>query len=230
MYGQHDQSVAGSDHRLRRGAVDRLELRSRLRPSEFKSDDPAALDVFGRPVTEGAFFAAGAPFNLLVPGVIVLDNSTLQQTGTLFGVEGGTAAPIPALSGSGVLAYVEFVTTAAGTGNSTIRVTDPVTATAVVPEPSALLLLGSALGALVPPRVIAPPGRTADVIEPGVQREGRCRSTPHVIPRGELHEIASIHAGDRARRERADLARQQRLGADQRERPLLRGPLGRTRR
>ena len=116
-------------------------------PSDLQINDPAALDVFGRPVTEGAFFAAGAPFNLLVPGVIVLDNNTFQQTGTLFGVEGAYGGPDPAPSGTGVLAYVEFVTTAAGNGSSTIRVTNPATVTAV-PEPSTVLLLGGALGAL----------------------------------------------------------------------------------
>jgi len=115
-------------------------------PADLQINDPASLDLFGRPVTEGEFFAAGAPFNVLVPGVIVLDSNTFLQTGTLFGVEGSYGGFDPAPSGNGVLAYIEFVTTATGNGTSTIRVTAPSTTTAV-PEPSAVLLLASALGA-----------------------------------------------------------------------------------
>src|SRR5262245_12336396 len=40
------------------------------------------------PVTEGDFFAAGAPFNLLIPGFIELDPITFAQTGRLFGMHG----------------------------------------------------------------------------------------------------------------------------------------------
>ena len=88
-------------------------------PADLQINDPASLDLFGRPVTEGDFFAAGAPFNVLVPGVIVLDSNTFLQTGTLFGVEGSYGGFDPAPSGNGVLAYIEFVTTANGSGPST---------------------------------------------------------------------------------------------------------------
>jgi hypothetical protein len=94
------------------------------------------------PVTEGDFYASGAPFNLLIPGVIVLDGA-LNQTGVLFGVEGAFGGFPPAPSGNGILAYVEFLVI--GTGESIITVTDPSTTSSAVPEPATLLLMGSGL-------------------------------------------------------------------------------------
>lgn len=90
------------------------------------------------PVTEGTFFASGAPFNLLVPGFVDLDPITLAQTGRLFGVYGafGGLGPLP--SGSGILAFVEF--TILGDGSSVIEVDGSVTA---VPEPATLMLLAT---------------------------------------------------------------------------------------
>jgi hypothetical protein len=116
-------------------------------PTDLLINDPAMLDPdgLGRPVTEGNFYSAGAPFNLLVPGVIVLDSTTLLQTGVLFGVNGAWGGLGTAPSGDGILAYVEFVKTAGGTGQSTITVTDPSVTSSAVPEPATLALLGSGL-------------------------------------------------------------------------------------
>ena len=90
------------------------------------------------PVTEGAFYSAGAPFNLLVPGFIDLDAS-LNQTGLLFGVNGAYGGFPPAPSGDGIIAYVEFIHIGTGNGDS-IRVTNTST-TSAVPEPATLALL-----------------------------------------------------------------------------------------
>jgi len=109
--------------------------------------DPFAGDIycslFTGPVTEGDFFAAGAPFNLLIPGFVDLDPVTLAQTGHLFGVNGafGGVAPFP--SGDGTLAFVEF--TVLGNGNSPITVTGSATAAATVPEPGTAILLVTGL-------------------------------------------------------------------------------------
>lgn len=109
--------------------------------------DPFSGDIFCSlltgPVTEGDFFSAGAPFNLLVPGVIVLDGITLLQTGVLFGVEGAFGGIPPSPSGNGILAFVEFVVI--GSGESIIRVTDPSVTSSAVPEPATLLLMASGL-------------------------------------------------------------------------------------
>ena len=95
------------------------------------------------PVTEGDFFAAGVPFNLLVPGVIELDGS-LRSDGKSVRCR-GCVRRIPALpSGDGILAYVQFVTSPDGDGNSDITVTDPST-TSAVPEPTTLALLAIGL-------------------------------------------------------------------------------------
>jgi hypothetical protein len=104
------------------------------------SGDPYCSLLTG-PVTEGAFFASGAPFNLLVPGFVDLDPVTLAQAGLLFGVNGafGGLGPLP--SGSGTLAIVEF--TILGDGSSVIEVDGPVT---TVSEPATLMLL--AMGGL----------------------------------------------------------------------------------
>jgi hypothetical protein len=73
------------------------------------SCDPFSGDVYCSlltgPVTEGDFFASGAPFNLLVPGFIQLDPMTFAQTGFLFGVNGAFGGSPPFPSGrSGVSA------------------------------------------------------------------------------------------------------------------------------
>ena len=93
------------------------------------------------PVTEGEFFASGAPFNLLNPGFIDLDPVTFAQTGLLFGANGafGGFAPLP--SGDGTLAFVQF--TILGDGSSVITVDGSVET--AVPEPSTLVLLTTAL-------------------------------------------------------------------------------------
>lgn len=98
------------------------------------------------PVTEGDFFSAGAPFNLLVPGVIVLDGITFLQTGVLFGVEGAFGGSLPGPSGNGVVAYVEFLVI--GTGDQNIVLTDPTVTSSAVPEPTTLLLLTGGLAYL----------------------------------------------------------------------------------
>ena len=103
--------------------------------------DPFCSLITG-PVTEGAFFSAGAPFNLLVPGFIDLDAS-LNQTGLLFGVNGAYGGFPPAPSGDGIIAYVEFIHIGTGNGDS-IRVTNTST-TAAVPEPATLALLACGL-------------------------------------------------------------------------------------
>jgi hypothetical protein len=115
-------------------------------PSDLQINDPGVLDLFGRYVTEGDFFASGAPFNLLVPGVIDLDSSTLLQTGLLFGVHGAYGGLPPAPSGGGIIAFVEFI--AVGEGDSTIRVSDQ-SVTSAVPEPSATILLAGVLTTLL---------------------------------------------------------------------------------
>jgi hypothetical protein len=97
------------------------------------------------PITEGDFFAAGAPFNLLIPGFVGLDPVSLAQTGSLFGVYGLYGGSTPAPSGSGVLAYIQFLQI--GDGSSVIDVGSdfedpPVTN---VPEPGTALLLLAAL-------------------------------------------------------------------------------------
>jgi hypothetical protein len=96
------------------------------------------------PVTEGDFFASGAPFNVLLPGFIDLDPTTLAQTGLLFGVNGtfGGFPPLP--SGNGTLAFVEF--TILGDGGSAVTVDGSVVST--VPEPGTLALF--AFGLIVP--------------------------------------------------------------------------------
>jgi hypothetical protein len=97
--------------------------------------------LFTGPVTEGDFFAGGAPFNLLNPGFVDLDPITLAQTGSLFAVQGAFGGVPPFPSGSGVLAFVEF--TLLGDGASPIEVNG--TAVSAVPEPGTLALLASGL-------------------------------------------------------------------------------------
>lgn len=110
--------------------------------------DPFGGDIycslFTGPVTEGDFFAAGAPFNLLVPGFVELDPNTLTQAGRLFGMHGAYGGIPPAPSGSGILAYIEFMLL--GTGDSPIGGDGTVVAEPVpvpVPEPGTLALLAA---------------------------------------------------------------------------------------
>jgi hypothetical protein len=115
--------------------------------------DPFAGDPYCSlmtgPVTEGDFFAAGAPFNLLVPGFIALDPATQAQSGSLFGVHGAFGGFGPAPSGSGTLAYIQF--TLLGGGDSPIDVggDDPPVTPVAEPGTLALVSLGIfALGSL----------------------------------------------------------------------------------
>ena len=120
-------------------------------PNDLQINDPAVLDpeFLGRPVTEGDFFSAGAPFNLLVPGFIDLDPTTLAQTGLLFGVHGEFGGfPGDEPSGTGVLAYVEFVKTSDNASVDSIMVTNQST-TSAVPEPATLALLAGGVIALL---------------------------------------------------------------------------------
>jgi len=112
--------------------------------------DPFGGDIYCSlltgPVTEGDFFAAGAPFNLLTPGFVDLDPVTFDQTGSLFGVTGAFGGVPPAPSGDGVLAFVEF--TQRGNGQSPIVVNGTALSDVTVPEPTTLALLTT--GLLVP--------------------------------------------------------------------------------
>jgi hypothetical protein len=109
--------------------------------------DPFSGDIYCSLVTsyatEGDFFAAGAPFNLLLPGFVDLNPSTLAQTGLLFGVTGAYGGPPPAPSGSGTLAFIEF--TRLGSGDSPITVKGTAVSDSTVPEPGTLALLATGL-------------------------------------------------------------------------------------
>jgi hypothetical protein len=128
-------NVAGWEFDLTYDATD-LQVNTACHPF---GGDPYCSLITG-PVTEGNFFASGAPFNLLIPGFVDLDPSTLNQTGLLFGVAGtfgGSAPPYP--SGNGTLAFVEF--TVLGTGTSPVHVVNPSIDVVSTPEPATLLLL-----------------------------------------------------------------------------------------
>jgi hypothetical protein len=98
----------------------------------------------GTGVTEGPFFGSLSPFNVFNPGFILLDSVTLAQMGQLIAVNDTFGGSLPGPSGDGVLAYIEFVTTAAGTGTSPITVQNPSTQPGV-PEPATLALLATGL-------------------------------------------------------------------------------------
>jgi hypothetical protein len=115
-------------------------------PTDLQINDPAALDFLGRPVTEGDFFLNVSPFNVFNPGFIILDAVTLEQTGLLLAVNNTFGGSLPGPSGSGILAFVEFV--AIGEGDSLITVTDAVATSSAVPEPMALALFTSGLALL----------------------------------------------------------------------------------
>jgi len=109
--------------------------------------DPFSGDIYCSLLTsyatEGDFFAAGAPFNLLTPGFVDLNPSTLAQTGLLFAVSGAYGGPPPSPSGSGTLAFIEF--TRLGNGDSPIGVRGTTVSDTAVPEPGTLALLATGL-------------------------------------------------------------------------------------
>ena len=109
--------------------------------------DPFSGDIYCSLLTsyatEGDFFAAGVPFNLLNPGFVDLDPLTLAQTGLLFGVTGAYGGPPPSPSGSGTLAFIEF--TLLGSGDSPITVKGTAVSDTSVPEPGTLALLTTGL-------------------------------------------------------------------------------------
>jgi hypothetical protein len=103
--------------------------------------------LFG-PVTEGPFFSSVATFPpFFDPGFI------LNGLGLLDAVAGAWQDPPPGPSGNGILAYVEFITTANGTGESPITVIGAST-TSSAPEPTTLVLLASGLVVLGSRRLI----------------------------------------------------------------------------
>jgi PEP-CTERM motif len=107
--------------------------------------DPFGGDVycslFTGPVTEGDFFASASPFNVLNPGFVDLNPTTLDQTGLLFAVNGLFGGSSLGASGDGVLAYVEFLKV--GRGTSDVTVENPTVTS--VPEPSTLALFATGL-------------------------------------------------------------------------------------
>ena len=79
--------------------------------------DPFCDPIFG-PVTQGPFFLNTAQFPPFFDPGFVFNN-----TGLLDSVAGAWQDPPPGPSGNGILAYVEFITTGTGTGESPITVT-----------------------------------------------------------------------------------------------------------
>jgi hypothetical protein len=124
-------------------SYDPLDLQVHTACDPFSGDVYCSL--FTGPVTEGEFFASGSPFNVLNPGFVDLDPTTLAQTGLLFGVNGAFGGSPPAPSGDGVLAYVEFLKV--GRGRSDVTLDNPVVTEIPpeipVPEPGTLALLAT---------------------------------------------------------------------------------------
>ena len=96
------------------------------------------------PITEGPFFGSLSPFDAFNPGFILLDGVTLAQLGKLIAVNDTFGGSLPGPSGAGVLAYVEFITTENGTGESPITVQNGSTISSV-PEPATFALLSCGL-------------------------------------------------------------------------------------
>ena len=91
-----------------------------------RTTDTFCDPLFG-PVTQGPFFSSIALFPpFFDPGFI------FNGSGLLDAVAGAWQDPPPGPSGDGILAYVKFITTENGTGEST---------TTSVPEPTTLALL-----------------------------------------------------------------------------------------
>jgi PEP-CTERM motif-containing protein len=118
---------------------DPLDVQVNLACDPFSGDTYCSL--FTGPVTEGDFFASGAPFNVLNPGFVDLDQTTLAQTGLLFAVNGAFGGPPPGASGEGILAYVQFLRVGRGTSDVTLE--NPTVSS--VPEPGTLALLATGL-------------------------------------------------------------------------------------
>jgi hypothetical protein len=114
----------------------------------------------GTGVTEGPFFGSLSPFNVFNPGFILLNSVTLAQVGQLITVNDTFGGSLPGPSGNGVIAYIEFVTTANGTGTSPITVQNGSTSGGV-PEPATLALLVGGLALLGAQRLTR--GRRSDV-------------------------------------------------------------------
>ena len=110
-------------------AFDPADVQVNLNCDPFS--DPHCDLPFG-PVTEGSFASSGGMFQtFFIPGVV--DNIT----GLLSIVAGAYVDLPPGPSGSGILAFVEFVTTPTGTGGSAITVVGGST-TSSVPDPQRL--------------------------------------------------------------------------------------------
>lgn len=124
------------------------------------SGDPFCGPVTG-PVTEGPFFGSVSPFNVFNPGFIILDGVTHAQVGQLIAVNDAFGGSPPGPSGGGTLAYVEFVTTATGTGVSPITVHNAFVESAI-PEPGTLALLVSGLVLLAGGRLFRPAACCSD--------------------------------------------------------------------
>jgi hypothetical protein len=116
------------------------------------SSDPFCGPLTG-PVTEGPFFGNLSPFNVFNPGFIALDHVTHAQVGQLIAINDAFGGSLPGPAGDGILAYVEFVTTATGTGTSPITVHN-VFVESSVPEPGTLALVLSGLALLGAGRLI----------------------------------------------------------------------------
>lgn len=108
-------------------------------------DDPSCDFVTG-PLTPGGFFAAPAFPALFVPGFVLLDADG-AQTGPLPTVAGAWQDFTPALSGDGVLAFIEFLAVPGANPGSPIVITDAFIGT--VQEPAIDSLFVAALGLLV---------------------------------------------------------------------------------
>jgi hypothetical protein len=81
-------------------------------------------NVFSRPVTEGPFFASVSPFNVFLPGIIVLDGVTGDQAGKLLAATGLGGDRPGGPDAPGILAYVLFLAVDGGTGLSPITIGD----------------------------------------------------------------------------------------------------------